>query len=260
MNPNWLGLLCAGLSALAFFWSFRLGMKATARKRVFCAILALLCAIPGVSFGIYYFHVLPDMACYFEFRSWRGTELLLILLGVAGGFTASLLPRKLLVAPLLGTLALALIPFAKSCLYPLPLNSLKDSWRDGVCFQTSSSTCGAASLATVLKFNGVPASEREIAREAYSYLGGTESWYLARVARSRGCVAMFRFSSGFDPEAKLPAVAGVKLGEVGHFIAILAREGDRYIIGDPCVGRETLSRDKLLTRYSFSGFYMSVLK
>ena len=99
-------------------------------------------------------------------------------------------------------------------------------------------------------------TESVLATEAYSYRGGTEAWYLARAARSRGCDVEFAFTSGFTPEDGLPAVAGVRLSSVGHFIPILSQQGDRFIVGDPMRGRELLSRDELNQRYEFTGFHM----
>jgi Peptidase C39 family len=98
----------------------------------------------------------------------------------------------------------------------------------------------------------------EIAKEAHSYVGGTEAWYLARAIRSRGFEVDFDFRSGFSPEQGLPAVVGVSFGVTGHFIAVLGREGDRYIIGDPLSGREVLTLEELEKRYNFTGFHMRV--
>ena len=101
-------------------------------------------------------------------------------------------------------------------------------------------------------------TESEIAAEAHSYTGGTEAWYLARASRSRGFDVDFNFSPGFAPEDGLPAVVGVLLGPVGHFIPILGREADRFIVGDPLRGRELMSRDELNQRYDFTGFHMRI--
>ena len=101
-------------------------------------------------------------------------------------------------------------------------------------------------------------TESELAAEAHSYAGGTEAWYLARAARSRGFDVNFEFSPGFSPEDGLPAVVGVRLGYIGHFIAILGQEGDKFVIGDPLNGRELLSREELEQRYDFTAFHMQI--
>ena len=55
-------------------------------------------------------------------------------------------------------------------------------------------------------------------------------------------------------------MVGVRLGLIGHFIAILGREGDRFIVGDPLIGRELLSREDMDKRYDFTGFHMQIKK
>lgn len=260
MSPNWLGTICAGGALAAFYLSYRFGMSVARKMRLLLALVALIIAVPGASFAAYYIHALPEPSWYYEFRSWRGTECLLVMLGVAGGLIASLLPRLLLILPLFGTAAFALAPVLKPFVRPIPQESLLDKWDGEICLQSTPSTCGAASAASVMKYYGVRVSERELARDAHSYTGGTEAWYLARAVRARGCEARFRCSSGFDPDIPFPAVAGVRLDSDGHFIAILSREGDRFYIGDPLTGREDLSRSELLGRYVFTGFYMTVAK
>jgi ABC-type bacteriocin/lantibiotic exporter with double-glycine peptidase domain len=182
------------------------------------------------------------------------------VLGIAGGLIASLLPRRLLILPLLGTAAFAFAPVLKPFVRPIPAESLNDRWDAGICLQSTPSTCGAASVATILKHCGLKVSERELAQDAHSYAGGTEAWYLARAVRDRGCSARFCFSSGFDPQIPFPAVAGVQVDSIGHFIAILSRDGDRFHIGDPLNGPEELSHSELTRRYVFTGFYMPITK
>ena len=132
MNPNWFGTICAGGALAAFYFTYRVAIKADKRRRTLLAAVALVLALPSASFAFSYAHVLPEPAC--------------------------------------------------------------------------------------------------------------------------------RCSSGFDPEIPFPAVAGVRLGAEGHFIAVLSREGERFQIGDPLEGPELLSRGELLERYEFTGFYMAVSK
>lgn len=258
MNPNWLGTICSIGALVLFFLSYRLGLKVPERRRLPFAIASTILAIPGASFAAYYAHAMPEQIWYYEFRSWRGTECLVVMLGIAGGFIASVLPRMLLTLPLFGTAVFAIVPFIKPFVRPIPHNTLRDKWDAGVCLQSSPSTCGAASVATILDLYGVKVSESKLAADAHSYVGGTEAWYLARVVREQGCEPRFRISSGFDPEIPFPAIAGVSIDSIGHFIPILSRAGDQFQIGDPLVGRESLARKELVERYAFTGFYMSI--
>jgi hypothetical protein len=228
------------------------------KKLILLSVLALVAAIPGASFAAYYAHIFPEPSWYYNFRSIAGTELLIVFLGVAGGLVATLLPLFLLVLPLLGVAAFSIAPIIKPFIGPISAGTLQDNWDGEVCLQSTPSTCGAASTATILKQLGGDVTEAKLAEEAHSYTGGTEAWYLARAVRSRGFEADFVFTPGFTPEDGLPAVVGVLLGSVGHFIPILGQEGDRFIVGDPLRGRELLSRDELNQRYVFTGFHMRI--
>ncbi len=256
MNPNWFGISSATLSLVAFILVYWGAARLSPKCRVVLAVVSLLAALPGASFAIYYLHLLPEREWYYEFRSVSGIEFLIVWVGAAGGMIASLLPRKLLVLPLAGVVAFSIAPFIKPFIGPT--DDLKDEWKGGVCLQTTPSTCGAASLATVLSDLGGNTGEEELARAAHSYAGGTEAWYLARAARARGYDVRFDFSDGFSQEGTLPAVVGVKLGNIGHFIAVLGKEDDKFVVGDPLVGREVMSLDEMKKRYAFTGFHLRV--
>jgi hypothetical protein len=258
MNPNWLGVVSAILAFVAFFAVYRSAKDKPFKMRAGFFLLSLLAAIPGVSFSVHYAHVFPEPSWYYQFRSVAGTELLVVFLGVAGGFAATLLPRVLLILPLLGAAAFSIVPFIKPFIGPIPDGELKDQWDGAICLQSTASTCGAASTATILRFLGGEASESELAAEAHSYNGGTEAWYLARASRSRGYDVHFDFTPAFSPDGSFPALVGVRLGSTGHFIAILDQQGDKFLVGDPLFGRELLSREDLQKRYAFTGFRMRI--
>ena len=258
LNPNWHGVAAALLAIVAFFISYRMGVKRPIRQRILLGLAASVLALPGLALAAYYTKLLPEAAWYYEFRSFPGTEYLMILVGIAGGIVASALHRMLLPFPLFAVFAISIIPTLKPFLGPLPETELQEQWKDGACLQSTSSTCGAASTATVLASYGVKVTETQLAREAHSYAGGTEAWYLARAVRSRGLDARFQFSEGFDPSITFPAVAGVKLGAIGHFIPILQKDGDHFLIADPLVGKEWMTKAELLRRYKFTGFYMPI--
>lgn len=260
MNPNWLGVTAALLALMAFLVSYCLAKKAPLKARVTWALWGMIAAIPGMSFAVHYAHLFPESDWYYQFRSIVGTEFLMVFVGVAGGLMATLLPRLLLFLPLLGVVGFSFVPVSKPFIGPIQPELLQDKWDGEVCLQSTPSTCGAASTATILKQLGVNVTESEIAKEAHSYSGGTEAWYLARAASTRGFDVDFIFSRGFTPEEGLPAVVGVRLSSFGHFIAVLGQEGDQYIVGDPLQGRELLSREELLRRYAFTGFHMRIKK
>ena len=57
----------------------------------------------------------------------------------------------------------------------------------------------------------------------------------------------YRIEEGFPDDLALPAIAGVRLGGVGHFIAILGLEDEGLVVGDPLVGRKSVPLGKLRT-------------
>jgi len=260
MNPNWLGVISAILALAAFVAAYRTSIAKSVKFRLPLGSLAVLAALPGVSFAAYYAHVLPEPGWYYQFRSIPGTELLVVVVGAAGGLLATLLPRVLVILSIVGVGVLALVPIVKPFIGPIPNGLLQDQWDGDVCLQSTPSTCGAASLATIMKHFAVDATEAELAAEAFSYSGGTEAWYLARAARARGFKTGFDFSPGFSPDGGLPAVVGVRLGTMGHFIPILGRDGAKFIIGDPLRGRELLSVSELNQRYAFTGFHLRIIR
>jgi hypothetical protein len=221
-------------------------------------LVSSLAAIPSVLFAVYYLHIFPDSAWFYTLRSWCGSELLATFLGVAAGAWSRVLPSWLRLFLLFASMAAATAPYVKMIFFPLPPDQLKDRWSGDACLQSSSSTCGAASTASILRFLGMPGSEREIAGAAFSTDRGTEAWYLARHLRSRGLVAHFDFRPTYDPAAGTPAIVGVRFGEIGHFIAVLSATADSVTYVDPLNGRHVVSLTEFLARYHFSGFHLVV--
>jgi hypothetical protein len=260
MNFNWLGFAAAALSIVAFQLTYLGLRRRSLRVRLVVGIVAALAAIPALLFAIYYLHILPECSWFYTLRSWTGSELLVLFLGCAGGATAALLPRALLPLPLLGTVILGVVPYVKPILGPLPDSVFTNQWQGDVCLQSTSSTCGPASLCSVLRKVGIDSSERAAAHAAFSYSGGTEAWYLARYARREGCTVHFQFGKTFLPSIPLPAIVGVNLGGVGHFIAVLALNGDTVTLADPLIGKQQIPLAQFQKQYVFTGFHMAVSK
>lgn len=259
MFPNYFGLGCAVLALAAFIKAHRqaLEMSRVVRWRWFLLTGAL--ALPAGYNALYYLHWFPEAVWFYEVRSWPGVEILVIPVGAAGGVWASLIHRRLLVLPLLATAGVAWGPFLKPVFSPVDTARLHDTWTHEVCIQSTLSSCGPASTATVLRALRVEAKESDIMRAAHTYAGGTEAWYLARYIRSRGLKAQFGMHGrGFDPAMPLPAIVGVRLASRGHFIAVTARNGDVFDVGDPMAGPEKLTRAQLERRYEFTGFVLTV--
>ena len=151
------------------------------------------------------------------------------------------------------------IPYLKPVLAPLDYESLDNNCINNIFLQTSSATCGPACAATILRYYGIPAAEQEIARECYTYIGGTEVWYIARALRKRGLTCQFQIQKEKPFTLPYPAIAGIDIG-AGHFITILEKKDDSYAIGDPIVGRKIIEESDIRDRINFTGFFLVVRK
>ena len=255
---NLLGATAVVCSVLAFALTYKhLRLRSLRVRLAFLFGFALL-AIPSVLFAVYYLHVLPERAWFYTLRSWSGTEFLVVFLGCAAAAVASLLPRLLLGVPLFALLALGVVPYLKPLIGPLPDSVFHELWRGDICLQSTPSTCGPASVTTILRRLGAQTSEQAAARAAFSYAGGTEAWYLARYVRTKGFVPRFDFRRTFSPSVGLPAVVGVRLGGVGHFIAVLDISDDQVTFADPLSGQEHMPLSQFQRRYEFTGFHMVI--
>jgi hypothetical protein len=256
MNP--LGAIAVILSLIAFTLTYRFLRQRSILVRLVCFLGFALLAIPSVIFTVYYLHILPERAWFYSLRSWAGTEFLVVFLGCATAAVASLLPRFLLGVPLFVLLAISIAPYVKPLLGPIPDNVFRELWEGDICLQITPSTCGPASVATILRHLGSQTTERATARAAFSYAGGTEAWYLARYVRTKGFTSRFEFCRTFSPSVGAPAIVGVRIGGAGHFIAVLAVTDDQVTFADPLRGEERMTIAQFQRRYEFTGFHMVI--
>lgn len=229
-----------------------------------------LLAVPWLAFLAYYTHVL-DGPLYYEWRSWPWTDFTAGGIGALVAVVRARRPTGEIPESEAGTRAsadlwagaaftalLVVLAFAKPALGLMHPEELHDVWVDGVCIQTSDASCGACTTATVLRALGEEeVTEREIALAAATARTGTLNWLLARELRDRGYQARFT-APGTPWEATPPAILGVIADGVGHFVVLLAAEGDRVVIGEPLSGREELTRDEFGRRYRFERFALEV--
>lgn len=255
MNANFIGWGAAILTIALFFLTYRMcrGMSASQRRGLL--IISGLASIPGSLFSVHYLHWLPETEDFYQLRTSPCSEFLILPIGVVLGCAARWL-EPLRTPILLTTIAFAVVPFVKPVILPLQFDLLVDEWRKDVCIQSGAATCGAASTATLLAQYGIQSTEAELARECHSYSGGTEAWYMARAMLRRGLSPQFAIREGFEPDIPLPAIAGVRLGSIGHFITILERDGELYRFGDPLVGPVWMAPGEALELYEFTGFYL----
>ena len=132
--------------------------------------MAMALAIPAIVFAGYYLKIFNEPIWLYRLRAVEGSELLAALAGFSAGWAqASLRPRTRIIAiiprvliPTMLGVVLA-VPYLKPLISPLTVADLRDNWRDDVCLQSSASTCGPASAATLLRYFGRTGSEPELA-------------------------------------------------------------------------------------------------
>jgi hypothetical protein len=265
MNINSWGAGAILASAVAFLAIWNFARSRPVVERLFLLGLFAVLSIPAALFALYYWHIVPEMAWFYTIRSVAGSEFLAVFIGCAGGCIATFLPRWALGFPLFGVLTLTSIPYLKPLLSPLAPGSMHDRWSGNVCLQSTLSTCGPASLCTILERFGYHASESEIARQAYSYTGGTEAWYLARVARHYGLCPKFDFHPGLPADLEVPAIVAVRRGVLGgHFIVVLSMHDGTVNFADPLGATlpaiQTQPLAEFLELHPLSGFHLSIQK
>lgn len=255
----------AAVAVLLFLLGNRLARKSSSSPALLWGTAVVL-ALPGLVFALYYFKLLGEPLWLYRFRALPGTE----LTGAGMGLLAGMLqgartrwPRMQKATsqfglPVIFGFALCL-PYLKPVLRPLRLPASPNGWTQGVCRQSTPSTCGPASAATLARLAGVELDEHTLARECFTSERGTENWYLARALRRHGLTAEFAKLSPTGDALPYPAIAGVTQGYgTGHFIPILGRAGANYIVGDPMRGREIRSLADLHEAYQFTGFFLIV--
>ena len=264
---TWLGILTVALGFAGYFLGLYCARKSMTRLSTLLTVfLALALAVPAIVYDLYYAKVLGEAIWLYRIRALPGSELLAAPAGLLAGWAQqrmvphlrlSSFGERFLVLVVFG-FAISL-PYLKPLLRPLRSDSLRERWQGEACLQSTPSTCGPAAAATIVRRLGGHLSEGELAREAFSCRSGTENWYLARALRRHG------FDSDFvlgDPSmAALPAIAGVRLkslGNAGHFIALLERHGDEFVIADPMEGLSTNTIAGLDGSYEFTGFFLPI--
>ncbi|HTJ00760.1 MAG TPA: cysteine peptidase family C39 domain-containing protein [Dongiaceae bacterium] len=251
------------LLAAALFW---LGHRLAHRQSPWLIGAAILAALPAIVFAAFYTGVFGEARWLYVFRALPGTELSAAGIGLLMGWLQYQrashpgLRRQVsaFFIPFLMVLCVA-APYLKQILLRPDWSKFQDRWDNQVCLQSSESSCGPAAAATLLRLYGKPATELELAREAHTTRRGTENWYLSRALCRHGLPVNCVITALGAQNVHVPAIAGVRLPQAannGHFIALLAQNGDKFVVGDPLQGREELTRAELAERYAFTGFYL----
>jgi len=221
----------------------------------------LLLGMPGFCLPLYYLHWFDGARWFYEFRSLPFSELTAAGAGLCAGALSELVTgAKVISRPfLIAALCLGIVtPYIKPVLAPVPGTRFSDRWKDDVCLQSTESSCGAASAATIFRSFGVALTERDVARECFTSLSGTENWYIARAFRRRGYTVTYRVGEGLPSDLKTPAIAGVRICGQGHFIVILGTTNGKCVTADPLVGRRETPTARIARKFDFTGFFMEI--
>lgn len=263
MNPLFWPTLALG--ALCFWLGMQWHRRAIA-TRAYAWSICLLASMPGILFALYYTKLLGEPLWLYRFRTVPGTELTAAGVGLLAGMIQSSRANSPRLKKLTSAFGIPVLfafilsaPHLKPLLRPLRLPASSNPMTDGVCRQSTPSTCGPASAVTLAKLAGIELDENQLARECFTSERGTENWYLARALRRHGLKTEFMEMSGDTDELPHPAIAGVVLSYgTGHFIPVLGKDGTNYVIGDPMQGREVKSLAELRSEYRFTGFFLLV--
>lgn len=136
--------------------------------------------------------------------------------------------------------------------------SLQEIRQNQVVRQNWDFTCGAAALATILRYqHGLEVEEREIVETLVPISGrslnailrdGFSLLDLKRYAVARGLDAKGYAELTLEDltEFDLPAIVPVHLFGFNHFVIFRAVKGDRVFVADPAVGNAVIRKDKFL--------------
>lgn len=169
------------------------------------------------------------------------------------------LPRKQDARAIFMLVALAGVYFARSGWWSFG-TGVPDLGRtkikDGICLQSTDSTCVAASIVTVCRAHGVDLTETEAARLAYVEMGrgATDSraiMALQTALADTGATVRYARVAATDL-ASLPMPCMVQLDWgffVSHMVPVLAATPTEIVLGDPSLGIRRLSIDDFQKEY-----------
>lgn len=247
VNPNF---FISILISIVFFIIGVMLAKKIFKKRIlnFILILLFLLTLPGISMVLYYFHFFETPNWYINFRAIPAIEVSSSFIGLFFGFLSNNKNKIILICV---TLFLISIPFIKPMLRPLTINGSTE-WIDSVCIQSTGATCGPSSLATILKYYNIESTEYELTKNSYTCSTGTEIWYLLRYGKQKGLDYKLNKIKSYD-DLKFPSIIGTKLITIGHFVTVLGKTDEKFIIGDPLTGKMELTKAEFEKKYNLDG-------
>ena len=131
-----------------------------------------------------------------------------------------------------------------------PVRSLLEMRQENVVVQQWDTSCGAAALATLLKYqHGLALSEKQIAEAMLRRTnplkvktrGGFSLLDLKRYADGQGLQGVGYMNAGLDDVLEMgPAVVPVVVRGYPHFVVVRGKLEDKVLIADPAFGNRTM--------------------
>ena len=149
--------------------------------------------------------------------------------------------------------------FAAPAVQAQPVKSLLEIRQENLFVQEWDLSCGAAALATVLRYqHGLDVTEKEVAialinREEYlgnpdlvRYQQGFSLLDLKRYTDSQGLEGIGLGQLGVNDLAALaPIIVPVNLYGYNHFVVVRGMWGNRVLLADPAYGNRTITIERL---------------
>jgi hypothetical protein len=174
-------------------------------------------------------------------------------------------------------LTYSITPIARPLLAPVELAS-QSEWRGDICVQSHSSSCAPAAAATLLRLEGIKASERWLAGACLTSRQGTEPLGLySGLASASHRLDIHPHVASPDPnhwkhQHQLPNIALVRFADStdkgslrrlldprgeGHAVVVLDRDQDgNWIIADPAFGMTSWSDRDFRRRFTGDAIYL----
>lgn len=159
----------------------------------------------------------------------------------------------------------SVLPFLIPTLIQNALTNIKTRIdNDNVCSQTTDFTCGPAAAVTALRRLGLPAQEGELAVLSHaSPISGTMPWCLYKAIRNRyssdGLDCQIRYFDSVrqlrDEKVTLAVIRDAFL--LDHCVAVLDVSDDTVTLGDPILGRITMSHKDFAGVWRFYGITLN---
>jgi hypothetical protein len=149
-----------------------------------------------------------------------------------------------------GLACLVLVIWAAAIGAAEPVRSLREIRQENVVIQQWDTSCGAAALATLLRYqHGLPLSEKQIAEAMLrrssplkvKTRGGFSLLDLKRYADGQGLQGVGYLHAGLDDLLEMaPALVPIVVRGYPHFVVVRGKLQDKVLLADPAFGNRTM--------------------